>query len=187
MKRLRGVASELEAPLSEWTVIIAPIRCKNKLRVGMEQSMNTEQLEVFVHADGVKPKVVTGEAAELLCDVLNRARIGSVGDADIFVFVGECDEALREPDEIGDGSDQHAPADVKKSLHELDLLRHRHVHVHRCRHIGVEVNFMSKDKRHRFSPATTVGVGVWVSVEGGGLVGTLPVASCFKYMAAMNA
>jgi hypothetical protein len=32
------------------------------------------------------------------------------------------------------------------------------VHRHHCRHVAVDVNFGGKTKRHKFSPATTVGV-----------------------------
>jgi hypothetical protein len=144
--------------LSDWTLNIAPIRGKNKLGIGMEQAMEAEQLEIFVHGDGMKPKVAASVAAEILRDVLGRAGIHAADGIQVFVFVGECDEALTEADDVEDGADQHAPADVTKTLHELELARHRHVHVHRCRHIGVEVNFVSREKRHRFSPATTVAV-----------------------------
>ena len=117
--------------------------------------MAAKQLEIFLHGAGSKPKVVEAASTDLLMEVLVRAGAAAPGATDILVFVGEWDEALREPEEVEGGADQHEPADVTRSLDELGLERHRHVHVHRCRHIAVKVNFM-KTKHHRFSPATTV-------------------------------
>lgn len=120
--------------------------------------MEAEQLEIFVHGAGMKPTVAAAGAAEILRDVLARAGVNTADGSEALVFVGEWDEALTEADEVEDGADQHAPADPTKTLSQLELHRHRHVHVHRCGHVGVEVNFMSKEKRHRFSPAATVAV-----------------------------
>lgn len=117
--------------------------------------MAAKQLEIFLHGAGPKPKVVETASTDILMEVLVRVGAATPGAADILVFVGEWDEALQEPEDVEDGADQHAPADVTKSLEDLALERHRHVHVHRCRHIAVKVNFM-KTKHHRFSPAATV-------------------------------
>lgn len=119
--------------------------------------MEQERMEIFVHAAGMKPGAVEAAASERLQDVLVRAG-AFTGDASSLVFVGECDEALQEADEIEDGVDRHGPVDPTRTLHEVDLRRHRHVHVHRCRHVAVEVHFLGTTKRHRFSPATTVAV-----------------------------
>jgi hypothetical protein len=118
--------------------------------------METEQLEIFFHGAGVKPTVAAAAVAEILRDVLARAGVDTADGRDSLVFVGECDEALSEADDVEDGADQHTPADATKTLGQLELERHRHVHVHRCRHVAVDVNFLGKTKRHRFSPATTV-------------------------------
>jgi hypothetical protein len=77
---------------------------------------------------------------------------------DILVFIGECDEALAEPEDTEGGADQHAPADATLTLEVLELERHRHIHCHRCRHVAVKVNFSGKTKHHKFSPATTIAV-----------------------------
>lgn len=115
------------------------------------------KFEVFVHIAGSKPRIVEAEAGEVLRDLLLRAEAIAADGDDTLVFVGLCEEALQEPEEIEDGEDQHGPVDIQMSIDVLDLGRHRHVHVHRCRHVAVEVNFLTKTKRHRFSPATTVG------------------------------
>jgi hypothetical protein len=120
--------------------------------------MAHEELEIFVHRQGAKPKVITAAQDEVLRDVLIRNEVIKAGQEDILVFVGECEEALIELDEIEDGSDKHGPVDVSLTIEILELKRHRHVHLHKCRHVAVEVNFMGKTKRHRFSPATTIRV-----------------------------
>jgi hypothetical protein len=120
--------------------------------------MTDRELELFVHGQGARPKVVAAAAGDTLREVLIRCEVIAEGRDDILVFVGECDEALREADEVEDGADKHAPVDVTLTLEVLELHRHRHVHHHRCRHIAVEVNFGGKTKRHKFSPAATVEV-----------------------------
>ena len=60
---------------------------------------------------------------------------------------------------VEDGADQEATVDIDQTFAVLEIARHRHVHVHRCRHVTVEVNF-GKLKKHRFAPNTTTSVGV---------------------------
>ena len=120
--------------------------------------MVDQELELFVHGQGRKPQAVRAAAHEMLKDVLIRVGLLTEGEDDVMVFVGESEEALIEPDEVEDGVDQHAPVDVLLTVEILELRRHHHVHIHKCRHVAVEVNFNGRTKRHRFSPATTVGV-----------------------------
>src|SRR5271157_1459136 len=118
--------------------------------------MADQELELFVHGQGAKPKVVAAAPGDVLRDVLIRSEIIKADQNDILVFVGECEEALTEPDETENGADEHAPVDVTLTVEILELKRHRHVHIHRCRHVAVEVNFGGKTKRRRFSPAATI-------------------------------
>jgi hypothetical protein len=120
--------------------------------------MSDHELELFVHAQGAKPKAVMVTPGESLLDVLKRAGVIGEGETDLLVFVGENEQALNEPDEVEDGADQHAPVDAILTVAVLGLKRHGHVHVHRCRDVAVDVNFSGKTKRHRFSPATTIAV-----------------------------
>lgn len=120
--------------------------------------MVNEELELFIHSQGTKPRVVVAAPGDVLRDVLLRLEVIKQGQDDVLVFVGECEEALTEPDETEDGKDEHAPVDVALTVEVLELKRHRHVHIHRCTHVAVEVNFNGKTKRRRFSPAATVGV-----------------------------
>lgn len=120
--------------------------------------MENQKLELFVHGQGAKPKVIVAASGDVLGDVLIRGEVIKEGQDDILVFVGECEEALTEPDEIEGGGDKHAPIDLSLTLGMLDLKRHRHVHCHRCRRVAVEVNFSGKTKHRSFSPATTIAV-----------------------------
>jgi hypothetical protein len=121
--------------------------------------MTSDQIEPFLHGQGAKPKVAAASLGEVLRAVLLRNDMIQEGETEmIFVFVGECEEALKEPEEMEDGVDEHAPVDIDLTLEFLEIHRHRHVHCHHCRHVAVEVNFGGKTKRHRFSPAATVGV-----------------------------
>src|SRR5690349_3125528 len=120
--------------------------------------MENEQIEIFIHSAGAKPKVVAATVDKILKDLLIRSDVLKADEFDVLVFIGECDEARHEPDDVEDGADQHAPVDLSCRLHEVDLKRHRHVHLHTCRHIATEVHFGGKSKRHRFSPATTIAV-----------------------------
>lgn len=119
--------------------------------------METEQIEIFIHSEGVKTQVVAATVDEVLKDVLIRSGALSADTVDVHVFIGECDEAHHEAEEVDDGADQHAPVELTCRLREVELKKHRHVHVHKCRHVSVAVNFAGKTKRHRFSPAATVG------------------------------
>jgi hypothetical protein len=117
-----------------------------------------EELELFIHSQGAKPKVVVARPHEILRDILVRTEVIKEGQDDLLVFVGEWEECLTEPDEIEDGEDRHEPIDVSMTIEVLEIHRHRHVHVHKCRRVAVEVNFTGRTKRHRFSPATTIAV-----------------------------
>lgn len=121
-------------------------------------TMENVEIEHYLHAKGMEPKIGKGASHETLHEVLIRFGMIEDGAGDIFAFVGECNEALREPDNVEDGVDKHEPVDISLTLEVLEVHRHHHVHCHKCRHIAVEVNFGGKTKRHRFSPATTVGV-----------------------------
>lgn len=120
--------------------------------------MENNEIEHFIHAPGGKPRVAIAPADDRLRDVLIRLEIIREDANGLHVFVGECAEALNEGDAIEDGADEHSPVDIELTLAVLDVPRHRHIHVHRCRHVAVQVNFDGKTKRHRFSPNATVGV-----------------------------
>ena len=113
----------------------------------MEQPV---EIEHFLHAEAATPKAVKGLPGETLREVLIRMEAIEKDADGLHVFVGEWDEALREPPLVEDGEDAHCPADLDLTLEVLEVHRHRHVHCHRCRHVGVEVYFGGQTKRHRF-------------------------------------
>ena len=123
--------------------------------------MEAQEVEHFLHGQGVKPKVATAALSDTLRDVLIRVDMMPKGKDGIFVFVGECDEALKEPAEIEDGVDQHEPVDIDLTLEVLEVHRHRHVHCHHCWHVVVEVNFGGKTKRHGCRPRRSRWVTEW--------------------------
>lgn len=120
--------------------------------------MESHEIEHFIHSPGVSPRVAVGAPQDRLRDVLIRFEVLRDEPDGLYVFVGECAEALDEADEVEDGADAQEPVDIDLTLAVLEVHRHRHVHAHRCRHAAVDVNFGGKSKRHRFSPNTTVGI-----------------------------
>jgi hypothetical protein len=120
--------------------------------------MSQQELQLFIHTQGIKPTVLVAAPDVTLREILVRIDVYRDNQDAFMVFIGECHEALEEADEVEDGSDKHEPVDVSLTVEALELRRHRHVHFHRCRHIEVEVNFGGKSKRRKFSPATTIGV-----------------------------
>jgi hypothetical protein len=122
----------------------------------MPQDHAVTETELFLHSRGAKPKVVMAALDAALHQIIDEH--GLAGGGDLFVFVGECEEALGRPLETDNGCDDHEPVDVTLTVAVLELNRHRHIHVHHCRHIAVDVTFNGNDKRHKFAPNTTVEV-----------------------------
>ena len=120
--------------------------------------MSKQELELFIHRQGVKPIVIFATPGDTLREILIGVDVFKGNEDELLAFVGECHEALKEPDDVEEGADEHEPVDVSLTAEALELGRHRHVHLHRCRHVKVEVNFNGKTKQRNFSPATTVGV-----------------------------
>ena len=114
--------------------------------------MSANELEVFVHLPGKRPRVVPAEPTETLRNLLSRLEVGNEGAHDILVFVGECDHALTK------GEDSHQPADLDLSLADLELDKHHHLHCSRCPEIDTFIHFSGKELNRKFSPATTVEV-----------------------------
>ena len=115
-----------------------------------------QELELFLHSQGAKPRSILATSQESLREALVRAGVIREGGSEILVFVGECQEALVEPDTVEDGTDAHAPVDINLTIEVLEIERHRHVHCHTCRHVATEITFNGQTKRHKFSPSTTV-------------------------------
>ena len=56
--------------------------------------MAHEELELFVHGQGAKPRVIKASTGDVLRDVLIRFEIIKEGQDEFLVFIGECEEAL---------------------------------------------------------------------------------------------
>lgn len=116
--------------------------------------MAEEGFDIFVHAQGEKPKVVVAKDGDILRDILIHAGVLRDDDKDVLVFVGEDEDQ----DGADDGDDdQQDPADPRATVKALDLLRRRHVHCSRCRRIVVEVHFLKDTKTRKFAPSATAG------------------------------
>ena len=56
------------------------------------------------------------------------------------------------------GADTHVPADLDRTVDDLDLDKHRHIHCHCCPEVETTVHFSGKELNRKFSPATTIEV-----------------------------
>ena len=113
--------------------------------------------ELFLHCPDAKPQIIQAALDEKLLDVLVRAGALDDPQTDLLVFVGESDEAWRLPDAPEDRADQHGPVDAALLIQDLDP-QHQHIHCYSCSEVAVDVNFLDRTERRKFSPATTVGV-----------------------------
>jgi hypothetical protein len=120
------------------------------------EACELQHFEFYLHRQGQKPSVVGARREQSLRSLL--VTEGHAETETLLVFVGECIEALDADIETDEGADAHPPVEIELTVEVLEIERHRHVHVHRCRHIAVEVSFLGKTKRRRFSPATTIAV-----------------------------
>lgn len=117
--------------------------------------MDAELIEIFVHAGG-RSHVVQASPSETVREVFVRLEVIGAGKPERLTFIGECEEALVELEDVENGADDHPPIDIDLTLEFLNIRHHRHVHHHPCRHIAIDVNFGGATKRRRFSPAATV-------------------------------
>lgn len=118
--------------------------------------MTTQQTELFLHGQGARPRSILAASNETLREALVRNGMIREGGTEILVFVGECQEALGEPDTVEGGTDAHDPVDINLTIEVLEIERHRHVHCHTCRNVATGITFNGQTKRHKFSPSTTV-------------------------------
>ena len=119
--------------------------------------MTSNVRELFLHCPNAKPQIIQAPLDEMLLDVLVRAGAVEKGQTDPLVFVGESDEAIREPDAACDCAKQHGPVDTALPIRDLDPELH-HLHCYSCSEVAVDVNFLDRTERRKFSPVTTVAV-----------------------------
>ena len=120
--------------------------------------MSASKLELFLHRSGHRPTVVNAESTETLRALLGRLDVKPEGVDHPFVFIGECDDAIKVSEGVENGADAHVPADLDLTLDDLDLEKHRHIHCHRCPEVDTTVHFSGKKLSRKFSPTTTIEV-----------------------------
>ena len=118
--------------------------------------MSANELEIFLRLPGKGPQAIFGGPNETLGTLLSRFDIES--HSDVFVFVGECEDALHAPESVENGADAHTPADFNRTLDELEMEKHRHIHCHNCPEINTTMHFSGKTLNRKFSPAATIEV-----------------------------
>lgn len=120
--------------------------------------MENASLEIFLHGKG-QPKVVFALFTESLRELLQRE--DALPSEEQFVFVGEADEERGQSEE-----DTHEPANIELTLEQIGFRQYMHVHTRTVRHVAVTVYYNGQEKKHRFSPATTVAmVTAWAKAR----------------------
>lgn len=112
--------------------------------------MNDASFEFFLHGKN-QPQVIAANAGETLKEVLTR--LDALPGEGQFVFVGEAEDAVHNPDAEADG---HEPANIDLSLEQLELRKLKHVHTRAVHRVQVTVHFNGAHHKRRFSPATTI-------------------------------
>ncbi len=119
--------------------------------------MKNGELEIFLHSAGKPPSVVTVSVDERLVDLLLRTNVIATATEEVFAFVGEGDDSLRDGgDEDDELEDAHEVVKIERKLKDLHVKPHDHVHCYHCRRIMVTVHHGSKEKKRKFSPAATI-------------------------------
>ena len=119
--------------------------------------MSTDKLEAFLHLPGKCPQIVKAEHEVTLRSILSEQGVEIGGASDLFIFLGECEDASAAAEDVRNDTGPLVPTDVDRTLQDLDLEQHRHVHCSRCQAIDVTVNFSNKARNRRFLPTATVG------------------------------
>lgn len=119
--------------------------------------MKGKSIEIYLRGAGAQARVAQVQPEETVRDVLLRNGLLQADEKAVHVFVGDCDEALREPD-VEEGSDKQAPVDLGSVIGDLDLEHRRHLLAARCRLVSVAVHYGAGTRKRKFSPATTVEV-----------------------------
>ncbi|MGO8714491.1 MAG: hypothetical protein ACLPP9_09655 [Smithella sp.] len=116
-----------------------------------------EKIEIFLQVEGTKDILLVevkknGTVRDLLIVAAEHGRHPGNDDIPAMVFIEDMENVL-EIDELLENAGVHHRA---------------HVHIHRCRHIEVTVNFNGKNISKIFPPSATVGrVKKWATKEFG--------------------
>jgi len=116
-----------------------------------------EKIEIFLQVEGTKDILLVevkknGTVRDLLLVAAEHGRHPGNDDIPAMVFIEDMENVL-EIDELLENAGVHHRA---------------HVHIHRCRHIEVTVNFNGKNISKTFPPSATIGrVKKWATKEFG--------------------
>lgn len=129
--------------LVDTTRVRANIKLEGRPVAGFQNSY-MKKIELYVHTqNGVDPQLVqAGEEStitELLEIIAAAGGLGGKVDAEILVFMEDCDE----------------PVEGHRKLSECEIRHRHHIHCHHCRKVKVGV-FYNEEKHETFAPATTV-------------------------------
>jgi hypothetical protein len=130
---------------------------KIRSRLGKSEVLTMKKIEVFIQMEGVKDiqlveVVENGTVRDLLLLVAKHGKQCDNDEIPSLVFIEDMDDVL----------------DGDKLLENVGVRHRTHVHIHRCRHIEVIVNFNGKKISKNFPPSATVGrVKKWAAKEFG--------------------
>ena len=103
-----------------------------------------EKIELFVQGEGIKDIVLIQVDAA-----------GTVGDIVLAVKAGGLELENEEPVAVYLEEDED-PADLSQPLHRAGIHNRSNVHINRCRHVSVTVNFNGQSVTNEFPPSATI-------------------------------
>jgi len=123
-----------------------PLSQNNKCPKGRSEELAMEKIEIFLQVEGTKDILLVevkknGTVRDLLLVAAEHGRHPGNDDIPAMVFIEDMENVL-EIDELLENAGVHHRA---------------HVHIHRCRHIEVTVNFNGKNISKTFPPSATIG------------------------------
>ena len=103
-----------------------------------------EKIELFVQGEGIKDIVL-----------VEVATVGTVRD--ILVALKAAGHGLGHEEQVAVFlEEEENPIDLDQPLHQAGVHHRKHVHIHRCHHIEVTVNFKERSEKRQFSPSATI-------------------------------
>lgn len=115
-----------------------------------EVVINMTTMELFLHGKG-RPQVISAGLDESVRALL--ARLDALPGDGEFVFIGEFDEAILDPEALEDG---HLAADLDLTVEQAELHRFKHIHSRAVHRVEVTVFFNGVHHERKFSPTATV-------------------------------
>lgn len=94
--------------------------------------MGNEQIKIYINEELEKSLGASTTVREVIVELLE----GDEG----FLFLEESEE----------------PLDVERTIGELGIQHHGHLHAHRCRHIEVTVEYAGKSAQQKFGPTVKI-------------------------------